>query len=456
MLLRNPRPKTRKNDSNSGNDLIDPTPSRTGSPAQAETLDPRAPDDWNSHIVPPLIRSDERGLYPKKTSRLKTHRPSPNRTDESRMLDSTRQIPSCTGLQPIDGGNVKPWLVQLANFSVRRMFFHGDSTQGGDIDIVLKFAQLIESSLNSLNGVDPGPFVKASTRKLHWQRRVQVDTICKVDLVPDGAIARVLLAQPMILFAVRMHYPDQRLHIEEVDCWNQGQKSQISREPVANAWGVYSNFTQYKNHSVNQAQLCTMLDSRGWPKFILLNWRTSAFIDLGNGLNFALVLIPGYVVWTVYPPHEQQIVAVTALDQFSNYWQPLSDARRAQLSSGNPPIPNMMRERLAYNNHPLGSCSVGMHLTVTPNALYRGAYNISVQAGELSAPPTLIGKIGPDSGAVGRRKRKKRKSQKGKRERKRRERGRDLYFMLQFRSRRSYFYSLFLPVPKFHPKSEVD
>ncbi|KAJ6464950.1 hypothetical protein C8R45DRAFT_1079979 [Mycena sanguinolenta] len=29
-------------------------------------------------------------------------------------------------------------------------------------------------------------------------------------------------------------------------CWNQGQKSQVSSEPVANAWGVYSNFTQYK------------------------------------------------------------------------------------------------------------------------------------------------------------------------------------------------------------------
>ncbi|KAJ6459003.1 hypothetical protein C8R45DRAFT_942424 [Mycena sanguinolenta] len=27
---------------------------------------------------------------------------------------------------------------------------------------------------------------------------------------------------------------------------NEGQKSQVSSEPVANAWGVYSNFTQYK------------------------------------------------------------------------------------------------------------------------------------------------------------------------------------------------------------------
>ncbi|KAJ6471006.1 hypothetical protein C8R45DRAFT_1218215 [Mycena sanguinolenta] len=218
-----------------------------------------------------------------------------------------------------------------------------------------------------------------------WQCRVQVDTICKVDLVPGGAIARVLLVQPM-------NYPNKnRLHIEEVDLI-----SGISRQVFELGCPQYLVISSLAKYDiVGDFFLCSMQDSRVWPKFILINWQTSAFIDLGNGLNFALVLIPGYVVWTDYPSHEQQILTVTALDQFSNYWQPLSDARLpAQLSSGDPPIPNIVRERLAYSNHPLGSCSVGVHLTVTPSALYHGAYNISVQAGESPEPPTLIGKIG--------------------------------------------------------------
>ena len=41
-----------------------------------------------------------------------------------------------------------------------------------------------------------------SARRI-WQRRVQVDTICKVDLVPGGAMARILLAQPM-------NYPNKK------------------------------------------------------------------------------------------------------------------------------------------------------------------------------------------------------------------------------------------------------
>ncbi|KAJ6453509.1 hypothetical protein C8R45DRAFT_1038952, partial [Mycena sanguinolenta] len=206
-----------------------------------------------------------------------------------------------------------------------------------------------------------------------------------VDLVPGGAIARILLAQPM-------NYPNKnRLHIEEVDLIG-GISRQVLELGCPQDLAI-SSLAKYD--IVGNFSLCTMQESRVWPKFILINWRTSAFIDLGNGLNFALGLIPGYVVWTDYPSHEQEILAVTALDQFSNNWQPLSDARlSAQLISGDPPISNIVRERLAYNIHPLGSCSVGVYLTVTPNALYRGAYNISVQAGELSAPPTLIGKIG--------------------------------------------------------------
>ncbi|KAJ6519028.1 hypothetical protein C8R45DRAFT_950051 [Mycena sanguinolenta] len=212
-----------------------------------------------------------------------------------------------------------------------------------------------------------------SARRL-WQRPVQVDTICKVDLVPGGAIARVLLAQPL-------NYPNQqRLHIEEVDLI-----SGISRQVFELGCPQYLVISSLAKYAiVGDFCLCTMLLSLVWHgKVILVNWRTSTFVDLGNGPNFALELIPQYVVWTdlQYDPSQQQILAVTTLDQFSNDWQPLSDARlAAQLESRDPTTPSMVRERLAYDNHSLGSRSVDVQLMVTPNALYRGAYNISVQA----------------------------------------------------------------------------
>ncbi|KAF7367017.1 hypothetical protein MSAN_00960900 [Mycena sanguinolenta] len=147
--------------------------------------------------------------------------------------------------------------------------------------------------------------------------------------------------------------------------------------------------------------LCTMLFSLLWHatinKSILVNWRTSTFVDLGsgNGPNSTLELIPGHIVSTYLHPSQQQILAVTALEQFSNNWQPLSDARlAAQLNEEDPSTPIMVHERLVYNSHGLGAPSVDVHLTVTPSALYRGAYNISVQAGEIPRAPTLMGKIG--------------------------------------------------------------
>ncbi|KAJ6470994.1 hypothetical protein C8R45DRAFT_1015123 [Mycena sanguinolenta] len=111
-----------------------------------------------------------------------------------------------------------------------------------------------------------------------WQCRVQVDTICKVDLVPGGAIARVLLAQPM-------NYPNKnRLQIEEVDLI-----SGISRQVFELGCPQYLVISSLAKYDiVGDFFLCSMQDSRVWPKFILINWRTSAFIDLGNGLNFAV------------------------------------------------------------------------------------------------------------------------------------------------------------------------
>ncbi|KAJ6519010.1 hypothetical protein C8R45DRAFT_950009 [Mycena sanguinolenta] len=216
-----------------------------------------------------------------------------------------------------------------------------------------------------------------SARRI-WQRPVQVDTICKVDLVPSGAIARVLLAQPL-------NYPNQKLHIEEVNLIN-GISRQVF-ELGCPQYLVISSLAKYA--IVGDFCLCTMLLSMVWhAEVILINWRTSTFVDLGNGPNFALELIPRYVVWTdlQYHPFQQQILVVTALDQFCNDWQPLSDAHlAAQLKSGDHTTPSMVRERLAYDNQSLGSRSVDVQLIVTPNALCRGAYNVSAAAGSSSA-----------------------------------------------------------------------
>ena len=111
-------------------------------------------------------------------------------------------------------------------------------------------------------------------------------------------------------------------------------------------------------------------------------------------INAQLELIPGYVIWTdlQYLPSQQQILAVTALDQFTNDWQPLSEAcLAARLKSGDPLTPTTVHQRLEYKNCSLGARSAAVHLTVNPSALHLGAYNISVQAGEISEPPKKIG-----------------------------------------------------------------
>ncbi|KAF7366990.1 hypothetical protein MSAN_00957800 [Mycena sanguinolenta] len=227
-----------------------------------------------------------------------------------------------------------------------------------------------------------------SARRI-WQRTVQIGTICKVDLVPGGAIARVLLAQPF-------PYPNKKLHIEEVDLIT-GLSHQVFELGVATERLVISRYAKYVISG--DFFLCTMLHSLVYDaKYTLVNWRTSTFVDRGNGPNYAVKLIPGYIVLTdlEYYPSQQQVLTVTALEQFSEGWQPLSDAglAAAQLRARDPPIPNIVRERLAYNNQPLGWHSVDVDLAVTPSALCRGAYNISVKAGELPGPPTLIEKIG--------------------------------------------------------------
>ncbi|KAJ6495119.1 hypothetical protein C8R45DRAFT_927065 [Mycena sanguinolenta] len=53
---------------------------------------------------------------------------------------------------------------------------------------------------------------------------------------------------PYLFVAPERHYmdKDKTIRMYHNMCWNQGRTFQVSSEPVANAWGVYSNFTQYK------------------------------------------------------------------------------------------------------------------------------------------------------------------------------------------------------------------
>ncbi|KAJ7219804.1 hypothetical protein B0H12DRAFT_315722 [Mycena haematopus] len=179
------------------------------------------------------------------------------------------------------------------------------------------------------------------------------------------------------------------MHVEEVDLTTGISSEVFDLDFVISGFG-----TAYA--IVGDFFLCSMLLSLVYDaSIILVNWRASTFVSLSrNGRNSAFELIPGYVVTTYrerLPSHEEQILAVTALDAFSNYWQPLTEASlTAQLARPAPTTPITVTKIVAYNNQPLGRY---VELTLTPNALYRGAYNVDVQAG-VSESSTLMGKIG--------------------------------------------------------------
>ncbi|KAJ7219713.1 hypothetical protein B0H12DRAFT_1078570 [Mycena haematopus] len=235
-----------------------------------------------------------------------------------------------------------------------------------------------------------------------WQRAAPAHTMCQIDLVPGDAIARVLVAQPMD-HSDQQH--DSKVHVEEVDLTTGISSEVFDLDFVISGFG-----TAYA--IVGDFFLCSMLLSLVYDaSIILVNWRASTFVSLSrNGRNSAVFtltfpiaadliytqfeLIPGYVVTTYrerLPSHEEQILAVTALDAFSNYWQPLTEASlTAQLARPAPTTPITVTKIVAYNNRPLGRY---VELTLTPNALYRGAYNVDVQAG-VSESSTLMGKIG--------------------------------------------------------------
>ncbi|KAJ6470925.1 hypothetical protein C8R45DRAFT_1014901 [Mycena sanguinolenta] len=220
-----------------------------------------------------------------------------------------------------------------------------------------------------------------------WQHPAEDYTICQVDLVPGTTIARVFLAQP-----VQVDYSAQHtLHIEEIDL-----TTGLSRQVFELGFPIRSFGSAYA--IVGDYFLCTMLYSLVYDaKIILVNWRISTFVALSrHGFNHAVKLIPGHIISTYLDSSatQHQILAITPLDAFSNYWQPLTETcLAAQLRRDPPTTPITLKAGLEYNNRPLGSRSVTVHLTVTPNALYRGAYNVDVHGGEIPAPTTLMEKI---------------------------------------------------------------
>ncbi|KAF7367018.1 F-box domain-containing protein [Mycena sanguinolenta] len=198
-----------------------------------------------------------------------------------------------------------------------------------------------------------------------WEHAAEDHTICQIDLVPGTSIARVFLAQP-----VPVDYSEQHtLHIEEVDF-----TTGLSRQTFELGFPTSSFGTAYA--IVGDYFLCTMLYSLVY--------------------DAKIELIPGHIISTYLESSAtyHQILAITRLDAFTTYWQPLTEAcLTAQLKREPPTTPITVKTALGYDNRPLGTRSVTVHLTVTPNALRRGAYNVDVHGGEIAAPETIMGKI---------------------------------------------------------------
>ncbi|KAF7367023.1 hypothetical protein MSAN_00961500 [Mycena sanguinolenta] len=221
------------------------------------------------------------------------------------------------------------------------------------------------------------------TARRLWQHSAGVRTPrWNIDLVPGDPKARVLVARPVA-------YPTQTVYIEEVDLQT-GVSQELFNSGFAGVFGEPDGIA-------GDFFLCTMPNLFVHGGRVLVNWRTSTFVAFGRvGLNSAVKLIPGYIVSTYLehsPPH-QQILAVTALEAFSNYWQPLIEINRVQLDNSSVTLPITMQMRMEYKNRPLGARSVTGRLIVTPSALHRGAYTVDVHCDLPPEDPTLWGKLG--------------------------------------------------------------
>ncbi|KAF7353403.1 F-box domain-containing protein [Mycena sanguinolenta] len=233
-----------------------------------------------------------------------------------------------------------------------------------------------------------------------WQRSVQTAhnrKVCRVDLAPGSAIARVFFVQTV-------DHPnacDSTLHVEEVDLIT-GVSHELLNFSLDGMVSRVKPFDIAGDFLLAVAEHSRSFDAM--PMLLLINWRASTFLSLNRNERVFEQLIPGYIVSTYQETSlsRAHVLAVTPLEAFSDRWQPLTGIHTvlaAQIEAGSAPdtISNQnisTQERLEYNHLPLKPNSV----TAKPDALHAGAYNISVYGPQFSGPPprpvTPVGRIG--------------------------------------------------------------
>ncbi|KAJ6453339.1 hypothetical protein C8R45DRAFT_633709 [Mycena sanguinolenta] len=209
-----------------------------------------------------------------------------------------------------------------------------------------------------------------------------------IDLVPGGTTARVILA--VVADYVESGY---HIHVEEIDLTTGGSHEVFRLD-----------FTT-KLHSISAIMGDFFLYSPGSPvtpnanvKLVLVNWRASTYVVLNYGkqANSAAILIPDHIVAThpdARAPH-QQLLTVTSLESFAPYWIPLTGVTLSnQLIPGTIPITTQAPQE--YHGLPLGdSTHTYVKLSVTPSAVYEGAYAIVTHTNEFPKPPTFTAQVG--------------------------------------------------------------
>ncbi|KAF7342572.1 hypothetical protein MSAN_02013700 [Mycena sanguinolenta] len=213
-------------------------------------------------------------------------------------------------------------------------------------------------------------------------------TCCAIDLVPGGATARVVVAVAGE-YVGRGYY----IHVEEIDLTT-GASHEVFRLGFATQLhsisAIVGDFFLYSPVS----SITPFSD----VKSVLVNWRESTYVVLNYGTptNSAAILIPGHIVathpYTRAPYH--QLLTVTALESFAPYWMPLTGITLSdQLLPKT--IPITARERQEYHGVPLGdSKHTHVTLSITPNAVYEGAYTIVTHTGEFPKPSTITAQVG--------------------------------------------------------------
>ncbi|KAF7353434.1 F-box domain-containing protein [Mycena sanguinolenta] len=205
-----------------------------------------------------------------------------------------------------------------------------------------------------------------------WERLVQGHTMCEVDLMPGSAVARVFFVQTVD------HSNTCTLHVEEVDLTTGASHELFNFSFDRNVFEIKPRAI------VGDFLLAPVGSSR--LLLILINWRARTFVFLQGHYFCYARLIPGYIIsmhLVLFPRRDRgYILAVTALEAFSDRWQSLTDdsaGLAAQLKIVFPsaiPIHRLniaTQERLEYT--PIFSDL----MSVTSDPLCAGAYNISLQ-----------------------------------------------------------------------------